>query len=190
MVHHKTNSKELTRERIIQQARTQFIDKGYDQISMRNIAAQLGCSHGAIYYYFKNKAELFYTIVEEDFAKLNNLLEQVIQVDEDDSTKLYNVLIHFIEFGLNNQSQFEIMFLVRNKDVDGLSQEAANKSYQKFAQTVQSLTKTKVKIIDIWSAFLALHGFVSHYRGYVDHFDEAKLAAESHVKFIIKGLTG
>ena len=80
--------------------------------------------------------------------------------------------------------------MVRNTEVDSLSQEAANLCYQKFAQTVQSLSKKKLKIIDVWSAFLALHGFVSHYRGYVDHFDEAKLAAKSHVKFIIKGLNG
>lgn len=190
MAPRKTNSKELTRELIIKQARTQFIDKGYQQISMRNIAAQLGCSHGAIYYYFKNKAELFYAIVEEDFAKLNDQIEQVIQGPEDDSKKLSNILIRFIEFGLNHQSQFEIMFLVRNNEVDSLSQTAANESYQKFAQAVQSLAKKRIRIIDIWSAFLALHGFVSHYRGYVDHFDEAKLAAESHVNFVIKGLIG
>ncbi|MEH7248292.1 hypothetical protein V7114_16065 [Neobacillus niacini] len=80
--------------------------------------------------------------------------------------------------------------MVRNTEVDSLSQTAANHSYQMFAQTVQSLSKKKLKIIDVWSAFLALHGFVSHYRGYVDNFEEAKLAAESHVNFIIKGLNG
>jgi AcrR family transcriptional regulator len=186
----KTTSKELTREIILQKARTQFVEKGFQQVSMRSIAKLLGCSHGAIYYHFKNKAELFYAIVEDDFFVLNNLLEESIQGPEDDSIKLYNVLIQFIEFGLNNQSQYEIMFMVRNTEVDSLSQEAANLCYQKFAQTVQSLSKKQLKIIDVWSAFLALHGFVSHYRGYVEHFDEAKLAAESFVNFIIKGLNG
>src|SRR5216117_1524917 len=106
----KTTSKELTREIILQKARTQFVEKGFQQVSMRSIAKLLGCSHGAIYYHFKNKAELFYSIVEDDFSVLNNLLEVSIQGPEDDSIKLYNVLIRFIEFGLNNQSQYEIMF--------------------------------------------------------------------------------
>lgn len=186
----KTTSQELTKEIILQKARTQFVEKGFQQVSMRSIAKQLGCSHGAIYYHFKNKAELFYAIVEDDFSKLNNRLEETIHESEDDSTKLYNILIRFIEFGLNHQSQYEIMFLIRNTEVDSLSQVAANHSYQKFAQTVQSLSKKKLEIIDVWSAFLALHGFVSHYRGYVGNFEEAKLAAKSHVNFIIKGLNG
>ncbi|KAB2328674.1 TetR/AcrR family transcriptional regulator [Cytobacillus depressus] len=186
----KTTSQELTREIILEKARTQFVEKGFQQISMRSIAKLLGCSHGAIYYHFKNKAELFYAIVEDDFSRLNNRLEETIQGSEDDSTKLFNILIRFIEFGLNHQSQYEIMFMVRNTEVDGLSQFAANQSYQMFAQKVQSLSKKKLKIVDVWSAFLALHGFVSHYRGYVNNFEEAKLAAKSHVNFIIKGLNG
>lgn len=186
----KTTSQELTRESILQKARTQFVKQGFHHVSMRSIAKQLDCSHGAIYYHFKNKAELFYAIVEDDFSKLNNLLDESIQGPEDNTTKLYNVFIRFIEFGLNHQSQYEIMFMVRNTEVDSLSQAAANLSYQKFALTVQSLSEKKHEIIDIWSAFIALHGFVSHYRGYVKNFDEAKPAAKLHVNFIVKGLNG
>lgn len=184
----KKASQELTREIILQKARAQFIEKGFQQVSMRSIAKLLGCSHGAIYYHFKNKAELFYAIVEDDFSKLNNRLEESVQGPEDDSTKLYNVLICYIEFGLNHQSQYELMFMVRNTEVDSLSQEAANLSYQKFAQTVHSLSEKKLKFVDVWSAFLALHGFVSHYIGYVNNFEEAMVAAKLHVNFIIKGL--
>lgn len=186
----KTASQELTREIIIQKAQIEFIEKGFQQVSMRSIAKRLGCSHGAIYYYFKNKAELFYAIVEDDFTKLINLLEETIQGPEDNSTKLYNILLRYIEFGLDHQSQYEIMFSVRNSEVDSLSQLAANECYEKFAQAVQSLSKEKIAIKDIWSAFLSLHGFVSHYSGYVKNFEEAKLIAESHANFIIKGLKG
>ncbi len=186
----KSTSQELTREIILQKARTQFVKQGFQHVSMRSIAKQLDCSHGAIYYHFKNKAELFYAIVEDDFSKLNNLLDESVHGPEDNSTKLFNVFIRFIEFGLNHQSQYEIMFMVRNTEVDSLSQAAANLSYQKFAQTVQSLSAKKNEIIDIWSAFISLHGFVSHYRGFVNNFDEAKLAAKSHVNFILRGLNG
>src|SRR5690625_5161491 len=186
----KTTSQEITREMIVQKARIQFIEKDIQQVSMRSIAKQLNSSHGAIYNYFKNKAELFYAIVEDNFSKLNNRLKENIQGKEEKSTKLYRVLIRFIEFGLNNQSEYEIMFLLRNTEVVSLSQVAANESYQHFAQTVQSLSQKKLKIIDVWSAFIALHGFVTHYRCYVENFEEARLAAESHVNFILRGLNG
>ncbi|WP_071394756.1 TetR/AcrR family transcriptional regulator [Bacillus tuaregi] len=186
----KPTSQELTKELILEKARLQFVEKGFQRVSMRSIAQLLGCSHGAIYYHFKNKAELFYAVVEEDFSKLKRRLEETIEGPEDDTTKLYSVLLSYIEFGLNHQSQYELMFLIRNSEVDSLSQASASQSYQRFAETVQSLSDKKLKIVDVWSAFLALHGFVSHYRGYVESFEEARLAAQAHVNFIIKGLKG
>ena len=50
------------------------------------------------------------------------------------------------------------------------------------------LSKKRLAVKDVWSAFLALHGFVVHHRGFVTNFDEAKVSAESHVEFILKGL--
>lgn len=179
---------DLSRESIMQTARVEFVQKGFQQVSMRGIAKLLGCSHGAIYYHFKNKAELFYGIVETDFSRLNQQLDEIINETEKSDDKLYRVLIQFIKFGLNHQSQYEMMFMLRNTEVDSLSQTAANQSYQKFAETVQFLSSKPLKIKDIWSAFIALHGFVSHYRGYVEDFEEVRAAAESHVTFIIRGL--
>lgn len=181
-------SQELTRETIIQAARTQFIESGYEHVSMRSIAKQLGCSHGAIYYHFKNKAALFYSIVEFDFARLNDKLEEVVNGSKEQSTKLFHLFFEFIKFGLNNQNQYEIMFIARNSKVDSLSQEAANVSYQKFANAVQLLSNKTLAVKDVWSAFLSLHGFVSHYISYVDRFDEAELAAKQHVQFVLKNL--
>lgn len=185
----KPTSQELTREMIIGEARTQFIEKDFHQVSMRSIAKELGCSHGAIYYHFKNKAELFYAIIEEYFAELNRFLDETVNGTEDNQTKLYHVFLGFLEFGLNNQSQYEYMFMLRSVEVDGLSQESANRSYEKFAQSVQSLSSDKLSISDIYSAFISLHGFVSHFRGYVVSFEEAKEPAQLHAKFIVKALS-
>ncbi|AMQ07592.1 TetR/AcrR family transcriptional regulator [Sporosarcina sp. resist] len=188
MSSHKSASQELTKEMIVQQARALFIEKGFQDVSMRSIAKQVGCTHGALYYHFKNKVELFDAIVKVDFSRLNDLLEDTAQGAEEDLVKLNNVFLRFIEFGLNNQSQYEFMFVARYAEVDSLSQEAAYVSYQKFAESVQNLSKKRLAMKDVWSAFLALHGFVVHHRGFVINFDEAKVSAESHVEFILKGL--
>lgn len=184
----KPASEELSREIILKEARNQFVEKDFQKVSMRNIAKQLGCSHGAIYYHFKNKAELFYGIVEEDFAQLDYLVAETLKEAHDDEIKMFNLFLRFIEFGLNHQSQYEIMFMTRNSEVDSLNQQAAYKSYQKFAEAVQSLSRKNLAIKDIWSAFLSLHGFVSYYRGYASSFDDVKLPAHAHVNFIMKGL--
>ena len=57
-------------------ARDLFVEKGYQHVSMRQIAKELKYSHGAIYYHFQNKAELFYALVEEHFHLLELELDQ------------------------------------------------------------------------------------------------------------------
>lgn len=185
----KSSSQELTKEMILKEARTQFVEKDYHQVSMRGIAKQLGCSHGALYYHYKNKAELFYAIIEEYFMTLNNTIEEIVDGHGDNRTKLSDLFLGFIEFGLNNQSQYEIMFMLRNSEVNALSQDAAYLCYDKFAQTVQALSMNKLLISDIYSAFLSLHGFVSHYRGFAGSFEEVKDVAGLHADFIVKALT-
>ncbi|MGE7947404.1 TetR/AcrR family transcriptional regulator [Lysinibacillus sp. NPDC093688] len=185
----KPSTKDLTKEMIINEAHKQFITKDFQQISMRSIAKELGCSHGAIYYHFKNKAEIFYAILSDYFTELNNTLDENMNGPEDHTTKLLNVFVGYMAFGLNNQSQYELMFIMRDSEIDGLSQEAANHSYEKFAQSVQSLSQAELLISDIHSTFIALHGFVAHYRHYVKNYEEAKEAVDVHAKFLIKALT-
>ena len=58
-----------------------FAQSGYQHVSMRKIAQELNYSHGALYYHFKNKAELFYAIISRDFSLLNKLLIQIMNED-------------------------------------------------------------------------------------------------------------
>ncbi|WP_107951535.1 TetR/AcrR family transcriptional regulator [Lysinibacillus parviboronicapiens] len=185
----KPSAHELTQEMIVEVAHKQFTEKDFQQVSMRSIAKELGCSHGAIYYHFKNKAELFYVIIGAYFTQLNKILDDTVNGTEDYKTKLYNVFVGFMKFGLNHQSQYELMFMVRDVEIDGLSQEAANLSYEKFAQSLQALATNKLLVSDIHSVFIALHGFVSHYRHYVKDYEEAREAVNVHAKFLVKALT-
>ncbi|WP_054706509.1 TetR/AcrR family transcriptional regulator [Bacillus sp. JCM 19041] len=49
------SSQELTKEMIVKEADEQFKQKGFQHVSMRGIAKQLGCSHGALYYHLRTK---------------------------------------------------------------------------------------------------------------------------------------
>jgi AcrR family transcriptional regulator len=63
-----------SRSRIIQEARRLFIDRGYDGISMREIAEASGVSKAGIYYHFKDKEALFLTILGENLARMAQLI--------------------------------------------------------------------------------------------------------------------
>lgn len=54
-----------TKERIIYQSLKLFSQKGYDGVSMREIAAAVGIKGASIYNHFKGKEEIFTAIFEE-----------------------------------------------------------------------------------------------------------------------------
>jgi AcrR family transcriptional regulator len=185
----KSGQQELTREMIMDAARDLFAEKGYQHVSMRQVAKELGYSHGAIYYHFHNKAALFYAMVEEHFSMLNQLLDEIMEKELERRQKLEEVLLGFIQFGLNYQSHYEIMFLIKDEEVQSFLNQGPHKSYEKFAQSVYALCGKTMSIREIWSIFLSLHGFVTHYSRHVTAYEDAEEAARGHVRFLVKLIT-
>ncbi|MBB6445394.1 TetR/AcrR family transcriptional regulator [Bacillus benzoevorans] len=185
----KSVQQELTREMIMNAARDLFAQKGYQHVSMRQIAKELNYSHGAIYYHFKNKAELFYALVEEHFHMLNTELNHILQLELETEEKLRQIFIGYIRFGLSYQSHYEIMFLIKDEEIKDYLNQGPNLTYENFAQNVHALCGKNIALQDIWSVFLSLHGFVTHYCRHVAGFAEIESLANSHAKFLVKAIT-
>ncbi|MFD1206088.1 TetR/AcrR family transcriptional regulator [Sporosarcina contaminans] len=184
----KSAQRDLSREMIMDAAKDLFIVKGYQHVSMRQIAKELGYSHGAIYYHFNSKAELFYALVEDHFSMLEQKLKEIAQAPLAPIEKLEAILLGYIEFGLNHQSHYEIMFLIKDEEVRNFLNQSPNETYELFAQTVHSLCEKQLSIQEIWSIFLALHGFVTHYLRHVIQYEEVRDMAKAHVQFLLKGI--
>jgi len=66
------------KEKIIQESVKFFGDKGFHGTTMRDIANASGCSLPTLYYYFKNKQDLFEEIIIKEFLKIiDNLNKQI-----------------------------------------------------------------------------------------------------------------
>lgn len=183
----KVVQQELTRAMIMDAARDLFVKNGYRNVSMRQIAKQLNYSHGAIYYHFTSKAELFFALVEEHFYLLDEKLDKILATTNiTPKEKLERFLLGFIEFGLTNQSHYEIMFLIKDEEMLSYINEAPNKSYEKFAQCMTEFNQKSFTIQEIWSIFLALHGFIVHYIGHVTKFEDVEALAKAHIEFLLK----
>jgi len=57
--------RDTVRRKILNAARTLFLNEGYANVSMRKIAEQIEYSPGAIYSYFPSKEEIFFALAEE-----------------------------------------------------------------------------------------------------------------------------
>jgi AcrR family transcriptional regulator len=59
-----TDQKMSTRDRILDVALDLFIEKGYDKVSLREVAERVGVTKAALYYHFASKDEIFRTLVD------------------------------------------------------------------------------------------------------------------------------
>ncbi|WP_273129303.1 TetR/AcrR family transcriptional regulator [Bacillus weihaiensis] len=182
----KAVEQELSKDMILEAARGLFVSEGYDHVSMRKIAKELTCSHGAIYYHFVNKAELFYAIVANGFALLNEKLDKVMQMNLSNREKLNEIFLEFIRFGIDHPSHYETMFLTKDQELKSFLQKEPNESFEKFAQAVTQLSSRELAVHEVWSIFLSLHGFVAHFCFKGQCFDDLRCMADAHCEFILK----
>ncbi|ULO06440.1 TetR/AcrR family transcriptional regulator [Paenibacillus sp. 19GGS1-52] len=185
---------ELSRERILEAARHLFITKGYRAISMRSIGQHLGYSHGSLYYHFKEKAELFYAIVVEDFDYVAALLSQAMsKAPEDGMTRVEQLIMEFIKFGLDHPYQYEIMFMIRDEELLAYCRAEQGRCFDLFASIIRSHMKEEGYVTEDWqnvplTLFLSAHGFVSYYIQDKISFDDVKALAVSHIKVLCRNL--
>jgi len=102
------NKGEITKQRIIEQARALFSKAGYDATKTSAIAKACGISEAAMYKYFSSKKELLEASVVIDFASEPSAAADFSQYGNEQLVEYYiNRLITTIQ---ENMEQFNILF--------------------------------------------------------------------------------
>jgi len=98
------------RQTIMEEARKIFVAKGYEAVTMRDIAKATGYTASALYYHFKDKAELMMAICSEDFLKLAELFQSAL-IHEDPLENIKSMGLAYARFGLANPNHYRLMFM-------------------------------------------------------------------------------
>ncbi|ERM17090.1 TetR/AcrR family transcriptional regulator [Brevibacillus laterosporus] len=191
-------AKELSREQIVKVARELFATQGYRAVSMRSIAQKLGYSHGSLYYHFKEKAELFNAIVQEDYRTLQEQMKKSIEQTDTASQlqhKLESLMETFIHFGLSHPHHYEMMFCSNEPETLEYARPEQDRCYETFASLVREETGDALQRIGNtftipWVIFLSLHGFVVHYIQTKQTYEDVEALVKVHVRFLANQLTG
>ena len=85
----KPKKSELRRQAILQHALALFDRQGFANTSLDDIARETGVKREAIYYYFKNRAEILLNLIRPQSEALVSGLKDIIDSDADAATKLY-----------------------------------------------------------------------------------------------------
>lgn len=141
---------EATREALLDAAESLFHDKGVARTSLEQIARHAGVTRGAVYWHFKNKADLFHALLERVRLPFEELAEDIEaahgntsplecirlachesfqRLEQPSYQRIHSILIHRCEFF----SDIDPLEMQRR-----LSRECFNAMLEKFQQAAQS----------------------------------------------------
>jgi AcrR family transcriptional regulator len=90
--HAQTAKAEETRERIVDAALTLFREKGFDETTMRDVAAAAGMATGAAYYYFASKEELVMALYSRSAHEARGFVPAAIERSSDLKKRLRSII--------------------------------------------------------------------------------------------------
>ena len=124
MVRKTKEDAELTRLSIIDAARIVFLARGVSRTTLEHIATQAEVTRGAVYWHFKNKAEIFHALRDQAFLPLIDRMDDMLAVEntndktsnkqEDPLTQIEKSLCHTIvelNSDLQMRQTYEIMMI-------------------------------------------------------------------------------
>ena len=136
------------RKLLIEAAKKEFLEKGYNKASLRNICAKAGMTTGALYFFFSNKEDLYESIVNPPIEELKRM---IIEHYKEDSEFLANQ--NSLDMGNIDHSDIAEMIvkhIYKNYDsfillLSGSKEDALEKEIDEFVELIEKSTVLMVK---------------------------------------------
>ena len=170
---------EAVKTQILEEAARLMADIGYQEFTMRKLAARLHITATTIYNYYKNKDDLFINLLIMGFTDLHERLESACHRHPAPADRLREMMAGYTDFGLNNPNFYNLMYTwhvpkyntYAGTDMEPVARqqlEIALKVPDIFARTIRdyagvygkTLTDEAVRflLIHYWSQ---IHGFIA-----------------------------
>jgi len=93
---------EDTHQKVLQSARSIFIQKGFEGARMQEIADHAGINKGLLHYYFKSKQNLFQAVFKEVLRQFIPKLNHILNGEKDIKGKIKEFVHIYIDLLLEN----------------------------------------------------------------------------------------
>lgn len=127
--------REKLRASIIDAARTLFVERGIEAVSMREIAKKIDYSATTLYHHFVDKDALLQAVCDEDFLKLASGMREIMQLP-DLVERIKALGKGYAMFALQHPNHYRLMFMTPrapcNLDITNIQQ--GNTEQDAYAQ--------------------------------------------------------
>lgn len=181
--------KKEMRDKILNAALKLFVEKGFENVSIRKIAKRIEYSPGTIYLYFKDKDEIFFELHNLCFGEFFKV-QQEVQNISDPIERLQAHGKAYINFAMQNPKYYDLMFISRRpaKKIKKFGDWAlGDRTYDLLKQNIMQCMKVgafqgidiEIAAFSLWSY---VHGIASLYVR-----DRLKLLPEEQLDFLMHG---
>lgn len=101
------------RARLLAAARELVQKDGYEGLTIRKLAKQVGYAPMSVYSYFADKQDILLALAEDAFATLAKRIEARTADDPIEALRL--VMTEYAAFGLSNPNEYRIVFMTEKK---------------------------------------------------------------------------
>ncbi|MGH7381567.1 MAG: TetR/AcrR family transcriptional regulator [Candidatus Methylomirabilales bacterium] len=129
-----------TKARIAQVARREFARRGFDATSIRQIVAEARVTKPVLYYYFKNKRDLFLSLLEEAVAPLCDEVERIASGDGTPRDRMVEIIAAVLRFVEKRPDEFMLLHRAverREREVQVLAQKYFRRNFQAISGVLQ-----------------------------------------------------
>jgi len=133
---------------ILNAAMKLFSETDFHEVTVDEIAHKAGLSKGTLYLYFKNKEDLFFSIIEEKSNELFTRLENSIKYDMPFEKTLHNFIKAHLNFFKENKAYFKIIHSEKCRmtmDDHYRMHDLGIKVFNQFLKHTENLVKTGKK---------------------------------------------
>ena len=97
-----------TRERLLDTAEELFIQEGFNGTSISDVATRAGVNKALIYYYFKNKQDLFDAVIERTFTIHNKTVMSAINTGKTVREQIHAIVDGYLDYAEENPGHLRL----------------------------------------------------------------------------------
>ena len=150
------------RRLLIEAAKQEFLEKGYNKASLRNICAKAGVTTGALYFFFNNKEDLFDSIINPPLEELKRMIMEHYKEDREFMGNMNS--LDFGDLDHSDIAEMIVKCIYKNYDsfvllLSGSKEDALDQIIDEFVDLIEKSTVLMVKD----SNFYTYDPFMTHW---------------------------
>jgi AcrR family transcriptional regulator len=182
------------REALCRVATERFARFGYDGVTMRQLAEDLGCSPKTPYRYFRNKDEIVAMVRAAAFRRFADALEAASADIEDPAERARRVGRAYVDAALADPASYRIMFDMRAPETGEYPELARESARARAFITRQAEDLRRAGLTDAdptmlgYAMWAAVHGLVVlQLAGMLRHGPELRALHRQAMRYIVRG---